>query len=150
MAMLSDKFNLSSFPMEKITEVIFEKVRLHQNQVIAYEPLVSSQTTFSVRDDTLANLIIHGQRLILTMETELAAGRIQDKQIKKIYYHTFIWQMFKEKYLPKWFTKKFLVKKQEEIVEVITNNYFVCPHLAIDPKETHVRYMMVGNQVKQR
>jgi hypothetical protein len=55
-------------------------------------------------------------------------GKIPTNQsTQRVTYPDGVWQMFKQQYMPHWFTRKFPVRNKEVVVTTVTNHYFVCP-----------------------
>ncbi|SRR6266851_1936051 len=90
---------------------------------------------------------ITGQ-LVAQMKAMLVTGRIQDTVISEsVKWPDSPWQMFKERHMPEWFKRKFPVHWHTEKVKIETNHYFVCPHIATDPQQHHVKFMATGTRL---
>lgn len=93
----------------------------------------------------------HIDSMVARIVTWCVSGRIEDTvTTHKISYPDGVWQTFKEKYLPHWFTEKFPVHMKTVEVRETVNHYFVCPHLVTDPQNAHVQFMATGTRMAGR
>jgi hypothetical protein len=64
------------------------------------------------------------------------------------------WQMFKQSFMPQWFTARFPVKMKVIKVQTSTHHYFVCPHVSTpatgDGFKTHIKFMATGTPLSAR
>lgn len=73
------------------------------------------------------------------------AGRVPSNSVTKtVEWPDGVWQMFKSRWMPEWFVRRFPVKHVRREIATVVNHYFVCPHTMVDARETHVRFMMTA------
>jgi hypothetical protein len=123
-----------------IREFVAQKVALYASQHLAEVPAISHNAESTVRYEQAA------EGMVMLMKSWCLAGRIPTTtQYQIVDYPDSCWQMFKEKYMPQWFNRKFPVHKKTISVEHTTNHYFVCPHIVTDKRDDHVRFMAIGS-----
>lgn len=89
--------------------------------------------------------------LILQMTSWCVAGRVpSDSLIETVRWPRDAWEMFKDRWMPKWFTDRWPVRYAEREIKTTVNHYFVCPHLVTDPHSQHVKFMATGTQMAGR
>ena len=86
--------------------------------------------------------------MVAQIVTWCVAGRVPDCVTHRmIEYPDGVWQMFKQKFMPRWLTRRFPVKNvQIKVVEQVSH-YFVCPHLVTDAQNRHVQFMATGSRM---
>jgi len=120
-----------------------EVVNLYVRGVLANYPALAqnAKTSSLMMEQTVKNAVF-------TITTWCAAGRIPDMVRSETFrYPDGVWQMFKSKYMPEWFTRRFPVKMHEETFEVQRNFYFVCPHLETPERGPHIQFMATGTKL---
>lgn len=94
---------------------------------------------------------VHIDNMVYQLTSWCVAGRVPSNQeTKVIEWPDGVWQMFKARWMPEWFTQRFPVKHIRREIATVTNHYFVCPHLVTDPQQQHVRFMMTAKDSKGR
>jgi hypothetical protein len=118
-----------------------ERVNLYvQKELSEYAGMASNMET-----EILKSVI--GSTVYL-FKTWCVSGRIEDSyELKSVQYPDGVWQMFKSKYIPRWFVNRFPVRMHREEFKKVLNHYFVCPHLVTDPQSKHVQFMATGTRI---
>jgi hypothetical protein len=81
-------------------------------------------------------------RLIISLDAYLL-GKSASQEVT-VQYPSSWWQMFKYQYLPNWFTNVFPIQWHK--VPIQKTHYAVCPHLAYDKMEKHVRFPVLSQR----
>jgi hypothetical protein len=116
-----------------ITEMMADYPGLSQN--VKLNPIIRSQ--------------IGG--LVFQMTSWCAAGRVPDTEVvETVAWPDGVWQMFKARIMPEWFTIKFPVRHIERKIKTVVNHYFVCPHIHVPEDRTHIQFMLTGTKMAER
>jgi hypothetical protein len=118
-----------------------EAVHLYVQQALSdYPGLAAHANVRELRSQTI-------DALIFMLSTWCLSGRIPDRiDSECVSYPDGVWQMFKDRYMPYWFTQRWPVREKTVTVERTVNHYFVCPHLVTDPHQLHVQFMATGTR----
>jgi hypothetical protein len=118
-----------------------ERVYLYVSGALSDYPALAKNAKFH------AHRSVAVENMVMQITTWCVSGRIPDNvTTHKIRYPDGVWQMFKEKYMPHWFTERFPVREKVVEVKETVNHYFVCPHLVTDSQNTHVQFMATGTR----
>src|ERR1700743_99957 len=81
--------------------------------------------------------------LVATLSTWLLDGHKRDvrEEYDFIYFPKSPWQFIKQSYAPKWFTDRWPVLTVEKRIKIAVHHHFVCPHIAVEDKGSHVAWM---------
>ena len=115
-----------------------------QSQLSEYAGLAKNLRISPIVKDQFGNMI-------LQMRSWCISGKIPTNSSSETFkYPDGVWQMFKSKFMPYWFTRKYPVRMHEETYTTSVNHYFVCPHLVTDPQGKHVQFMATGTPTAGR
>jgi hypothetical protein len=119
-----------------------EKIFLYAVRAIADYPGLANNA------DIKAIIGQASTELVLQMRSWCLAGRIPSRtETKTIRWPNGVWQMFKHKFIPQWFVEWFPVVWDSVEVPIETHHYFVCPHLVMEERSQHVRFMATGTDM---
>jgi hypothetical protein len=75
------------------------------------------------------------------------AGRVPSNTMTEtIEYPDGPWQALWEAYAPEWCKRRWPTRMKQVHVSKLTNHYFMCPHLQVNDRDTHVRFMMTAQK----
>ena len=129
-------------------QVEFEKVYLYCQsritEIMTDYPGLSQNAKFDM-------IRYEAEQLILTMKTWCATGRIPDyAETEIVEWPDGVWQAFKEKFMPKWFVRRYPVRHASKTIVTERNFYFVCPHIRVPDDRTHIKFMLTGTKQAER
>lgn len=89
------------------------------------------------------------EQAVLTITTWATSGRIKDRERTiTVEYPDGVWQMWKQKFAPRWFATRYPVRMKSETHTVEINHYFVCPHVHVPADSTlHLKFMATGQPI---
>jgi hypothetical protein len=119
-----------------------QRIFLHATKAISDYPALCKNADFkAVVDHSTTGLV-------LQMRSWCLSGRIPTRtEEKTVHWPSGVWQMFKHKFMPQWFTDRFPVLYESQTLTIETHHYFVCPHLVTEDKGYHVRFMATGTDM---
>ena len=89
--------------------------------------------------------------LVMQITSWCAAGRIPDMvSTVTVEWPDGVWQTFKHKFMPKWFTSCWPVRMAKREIETLHNTYFVCPHLETPDRGPHIKFMATGTRLAEQ
>ena len=131
--------------MMSYEEFSADKVYLYVQEVLSDYPGLAANTKFSAIKD------VHIQNLVMRLQTWCVAGRVPSREeTETIEYPDGPWQALKEAYAPEWFKAKHPVRMKSIVTKRQTHHYFMCPHLQVDDRNTHIRFMMTSAKSANR
>jgi len=91
------------------------------------------------------------KQIVFQMTSWCSSGRIPDMEVwEQVQWPDGVWQMFKSKFMPRWFVEKYPVLMAEKRIKTQTNHYFVCPHIGVPNDRPHIQFMMTGTRTAER
>lgn len=83
--------------------------------------------------------------LVMAMRAWLLDGHTWDvrKETTDIEFPSTPWEFFKQRYMPRWFIKRYPVKMEVKRVVVAEHRHYLCPHLVVEPDHMHYKWMAV-------
>src|SRR5262249_50202607 len=116
-----------------------ERVLLYVQDVLTDYAGLAANTKFSAVRDA------HIQNLVMRLQTGCVAGRFPSREeTETVEYPDGPWQALKEAYAPQWLKEKWPVRMKSIVTKRQTHHYFMCPHLQVDDKQHHIRFMMTS------
>lgn len=122
-----------------------ERVHLYVNSLLSEYPGLASTSQLRAYRQS------HVDSIVLQLISWCTSGRIpSNESTDKVAWPDGVWQTFKSRWMPGWFTRLFPIRHIEREFKSVTNHYFVCPHLVTDPKQHHIKFMATGTRTAGR
>lgn len=135
-------------PYNKQELVMFngEPVSVYVQKRLTRYPQISNTAEFKSYVDVVID------DMVAQITAWMAGGKIPTNQsTQRVTYPDGVWQMFKQQYMPHWFTRKFPVRNKEVVVTTATNHYFVCPHINVPARDSrHIQFMATGSPIAEQ
>lgn len=127
---------------QQFQQIVLDRIRFHLQQ------MVSDCQLNSLRDaEVYARVDQWAKALVFGLEVAVP-GRIVSQEEAVDHFQSKApadwWQSFRERWLPRWWLKRWPVKYRVEEKSVVTKTvvYNVCPHLHVQGNERHLQFLL--------